>query len=71
MIFTEALLFGWVETKRLQDLRNPGSQGDGSFLGITDGLKGKENGYPGQWRLRAGQGSSWFEQRPSSFMVAQ
>jgi len=47
LIFTEALLFGWVETKRLYDLRNPGSQGDGSFLGITDGLKGKENGYPG------------------------
>uniref|UniRef100_A0A7S3R4R1 Chlorophyll a-b binding protein, chloroplastic n=2 Tax=Eukaryota TaxID=2759 RepID=A0A7S3R4R1_DUNTE len=47
LIFTELLLFGWVETKRLYDLRNPGSQGDGSFLGITDGLKGKENGYPG------------------------
>nr|6QPH_4 Chain 4, Lhc4 [Dunaliella salina]6RHZ_4 Chain 4, Chlorophyll a-b binding protein, Lhca4 [Dunaliella salina]6SL5_4 Chain 4, Lhca4 [Dunaliella salina]6YXR_4 Chain 4, Lhca4 [Dunaliella salina] len=43
----EFLLFGWVETKRLYDLRNPGSQGDGSFLGITDGLKGTENGYPG------------------------
>lgn len=48
LIFTELLLFGWVETKRLYDLRNPGSQGDGSFLGITDGLKGKENGYPGE-----------------------
>lgn len=47
LIFTELILFGWVETKRLYDLRNPGSQGDGSFLGITDGLKGKENGYPG------------------------
>jgi len=43
----EFLLFGWVETKRLMDLRNPGSQGDGSFLGFTDSLKGKENGYPG------------------------
>lgn len=49
MIFTELLLFGWVETKRLQDLRNPGSQGDGSFLGVTDGLKGVSNGYPGGW----------------------
>eukprot|EP00199_Chlamydomonas_sp_CCMP681_P005355 CAMPEP_0119105966 /NCGR_PEP_ID=MMETSP1180-20130426/3788_1 /TAXON_ID=3052 ORGANISM="Chlamydomonas cf sp, Strain CCMP681" /NCGR_SAMPLE_ID=MMETSP1180 /ASSEMBLY_ACC=CAM_ASM_000741 /LENGTH=248 /DNA_ID=CAMNT_0007091169 /DNA_START=16 /DNA_END=762 /DNA_ORIENTATION=+ len=47
LLFTEALLFGWVETKRLQDLRNPGSQGDGSFLGVTEGFKGKENGYPG------------------------
>jgi hypothetical protein len=51
LIFTELLLFGWVETKRLYDLRNPGSQGDGSFFGITDGFKGKENGYPGtEWR---------------------
>lgn len=51
LIFTELLLFGWVETKRLYDLRNPGSQGDGSFLGITDGLKGKENGYPGALKI--------------------
>ncbi|KAJ9518895.1 hypothetical protein QJQ45_026242, partial [Haematococcus lacustris] len=43
----ELILFGFVETKRLYDFRNPGSQGDGSFLGITDGFKGKENGYPG------------------------
>ncbi len=48
LFFTELLLFGWVETKRLMDLRNPGSQGDGSFFGITDELKGKENGYPGK-----------------------
>lgn len=39
---------GWVETKRWQDFRNPGSQGDGSFFGITDGFKGQGNGYPGQ-----------------------
>lgn len=47
LLFTELLLMGWVETKRWQDFRNPGSQGDGSFLGITDGFKGKGNGYPG------------------------
>lgn len=41
------LLFAWVETKRFMDFRNPGSQGDGSFFGITDDFKGKENGYPG------------------------
>jgi len=53
LLFTELLLMGWVETKRWQDFRNPGSQGDGSFLGITDGFKGKGNGYPGvcQYKL--------------------
>lgn len=29
------------------DWKNPGSQGDGSFLGFTDELKGVANGYPG------------------------
>jgi light-harvesting complex I chlorophyll a/b binding protein 5 len=43
----ELLLAGWAESKRLADYNNPGSQGDGSFLGITDGLKGQSNGYPG------------------------
>jgi hypothetical protein len=38
-----------VETKRFLDFKNPGSQGDGSFFGITDDFKGKENGYPGGW----------------------
>ncbi len=47
LLFTEFLLMGWVETKRWQDLRNPGSQGDGSFFGITEGFKGAGNGYPG------------------------
>lgn len=41
------LLFHWVEQKRIMDFRNPGSQGDGSFFGITDDFKSKENGYPG------------------------
>ncbi len=53
LIFTEALLFGWVETMRLYDLRNPGSQATGQFLGITDGFKSKENGYPGEMEDRA------------------
>lgn len=47
LLAVELLLFGWVETKRWMDIRNPGSQGDGSFFGITDDFKGKENGYPG------------------------
>jgi hypothetical protein len=42
------VLFAWVETKRLWDIKNPGSQGDGSFFGITEEFKGKENGYPGE-----------------------
>lgn len=29
------------------DFKNPGSQADGSFLGVTDELKGMANGYPG------------------------
>ena len=48
LLFVELLLAGWAESKRLADYNNPGSQGDGSFFGITDGLKGQDNGYPGQ-----------------------
>ncbi|KAI8468647.1 MAG: light-harvesting complex I protein [Monoraphidium minutum] len=47
LIGVQFLLFAWVESKRLADLLYPGSQGDGSFFGITDDFKGKENGYPG------------------------
>ncbi|KAI8104487.1 hypothetical protein M9434_003042 [Picochlorum sp. BPE23] len=47
LVWTTIALSGWVEFKRLQDIRNPGSQGDGSFLGITDDFKGVSNGYPG------------------------
>ncbi len=39
MLFVQFLLIGWVESKRWADLKNPGSQGDGSFLGVTDELK--------------------------------
>ena len=44
MLFVQILLIGWVEGKRWADLKNPGSQGDGSFLGVTDELKGQSNG---------------------------
>jgi hypothetical protein len=44
MLFVQFLLVGWVESKRWADLKNPGSQGDGSFLGVTDELKGQSNG---------------------------
>jgi light-harvesting complex I chlorophyll a/b binding protein 5 len=47
LLGVQFLLFAWVETKRFLDFKNPGSQGDGSFFGITDDFKGKENGYPG------------------------
>ncbi|KAK9803122.1 hypothetical protein WJX73_007428 [Symbiochloris irregularis] len=47
LLFVEFVLAGFVEGKRWADYFNPGSQGDGSFFGITDGLKGQSNGYPG------------------------
>ncbi len=48
LLFTEAILFHWVETKRGMDLKKPGSQADGSFFGITEEFMPKENGYPGE-----------------------
>ena len=48
LLFAEIALCGFVEIKRWEDFKNPGSQGDGSFFGITDGLKGTSNGYPGE-----------------------
>jgi light-harvesting complex I chlorophyll a/b binding protein 5 len=56
LLFTQAILFHWVETKRGMDLKNPGSQGDGSFFGITEEFKGKENAYPGEQRHAAAGG---------------
>jgi light-harvesting complex I chlorophyll a/b binding protein 5 len=47
LLVTTFLLMGWAEGKRWADIKNPGSQGDGSFFGVTDDFKGKENGYPG------------------------
>ena len=48
LLFVEFALAGFVESKRWADYFNPGSQGDGSFFGITDGFKGTDvSGYPG------------------------
>lgn len=47
LLTVQILLMGWVEGMRIQDFKKPGSQGEGAFMGITDGLKGKANGYPG------------------------
>ncbi|WIA16109.1 hypothetical protein OEZ85_012828 [Tetradesmus obliquus] len=47
LVATMFLLFHWAEQKRINDFWKPGSQGDGSFFGITDDFKGTENGYPG------------------------
>ena len=45
---TQLFLMGWVETKRIMDWKNPGSQGEsGSFLGFEGMLKGTTPGYPG------------------------
>ena len=48
LLAVQFLLFNWAEVKRWYDFKNPGSQGDGSFFGITDDFKGVENGYPGR-----------------------
>jgi hypothetical protein len=51
--FVSFLLMHFVETKRGYDMRNSGSQGDGSFFGVTDALKGKEG--------TAHPGGAWFD----------
>lgn len=47
LLFIQLVLSGWAESKRWLDFRNPGSQGDGSFFGVTDDFKPMANGYPG------------------------
>lgn len=48
LLVIEHILLGFVEVKRLQDFRRPGSQAEaGSFLGLEGSFKGKEVGYPG------------------------
>lgn len=44
----QLFLCGFVEVKRWQDFRKPGSQAEvGSFLGFEGAFKGTDNGYPG------------------------
>eukprot|EP01026_Neomeris_dumetosa_P067361 TRINITY_DN656_c0_g1_i16.p1 TRINITY_DN656_c0_g1~~TRINITY_DN656_c0_g1_i16.p1 ORF type:complete len:248 (+),score=41.24 TRINITY_DN656_c0_g1_i16:115-858(+) len=47
LLMVELIAMGFVESKRWLDIKNPGSQGDGSIFGITDDFKGKSVGYPG------------------------
>lgn len=48
LLFVQFALSHFVEIKRLQDLKNPGSQAEpGSFFGLEGALKGKEPNYPG------------------------
>mmetsp|Transcript_33240 Transcript_33240/g.86190 ORF Transcript_33240/g.86190 Transcript_33240/m.86190 type:complete len:247 (-) Transcript_33240:118-858(-) len=48
LLMTQLLLMGWVETKRIMDFKNPGSQAEaGSFLGLEGAFKGTAPGYPG------------------------
>lgn len=47
LVVTQAAMCNFVEVKRYQDFVNPGSQGNGQILGITDDFKGVANGYPG------------------------
>jgi hypothetical protein len=52
LLYTTLMLSGFVEFRRLQDIRNPGSQADNpwpewqGFFNIG-GFKGEGNGYPG------------------------
>lgn len=48
LLFVQFVLCGFVEVKRLQDIKKAGSQAEaGSFLGLEASLAGKEVGYPG------------------------
>jgi len=47
LVGAEIIFFGWVEGKRWADFKNPGSQADGSFVGVTEPFAGSGNGYPG------------------------
>lgn len=48
LLAVQLFLCGFVEAKRWQDFRKPGSQAEpGSFLGFESSFKGVENGYPG------------------------
>jgi len=48
LLVVEFFLYGFVEIKRWQDFRKPGSQAEvGSFLGFEGSFKGTDNGYPG------------------------
>lgn len=51
LVYTTIILSGWAEAKRWQDWLKPGSQADGSFLGITGGCRG--------WLAGGGRGGGW------------
>lgn len=53
LFFVELLLMGWVETKRWQDFRNPGSQGTTKAAVPCAAI-----GYPGLRMLHNISGSS-------------
>ena len=45
LLFIQIILTGWVETKRLMDFQNPGTQDN--WLGEGGQFKPMDNGYPG------------------------
>ena len=49
LLVVQFILYHFVEIKRLQDYKKPGSQAEpGSFFGLEGAFKGpNENGYPG------------------------
>ena len=53
LFFIELLLFNFVELRRFQDYRKPGSMGKQYLLGLENGLKGSgDPAYPGAPMLR-------------------
>jgi len=48
LLFTQFIMMHWVETRRGMDMQNPGSLGDGNFLGVTEEFSSKTPGYPGK-----------------------
>ncbi|KAG1667420.1 hypothetical protein FOA52_004837 [Chlamydomonas sp. UWO 241] len=47
LVMVQLLMMGWVEAQRAADMQNPGSQGKGEFLGVTDEFSSTTPGYPG------------------------
>ena len=69
LLYTTFLLSGWAEAKRWMDFEKPGSQADGSFLGITGGWRrrrrGREGPQQGRQKREKGLGRTWRERQRS------
>ena len=69
LFFIELLLFNFVELRRFQDYRKPGSMGKQYLLGLESGLKGSgDPAYPGASSDLHGTGLR--QQHPSTLRSA-